>query len=137
MADFRLGRLKFKWRGDWAASTAYVIDDIVKFGANSYVCTTNHTSIQRQNLHYSGRLSNWDLHTEGLKQRRLARWNWANNRCLVCSNDVVKYGNTVYRCTTAHCHLLHFDFIKWALYSEGLNFEDTWSSQLSIRKVTL
>ena len=27
MADFRLGRLKFKWRGDWAASYAYVIDD--------------------------------------------------------------------------------------------------------------
>ena len=44
MADFRLGRLKFKWRGDWAASTAYVIDDIVKYGANSYVCTVNHTS---------------------------------------------------------------------------------------------
>ena len=32
MADFRLGRLKFKWRGEWSASTAYVIDDIVKFG---------------------------------------------------------------------------------------------------------
>jgi len=31
MADFRLGRLKFKWRGSWTASTAYVIDDIVKF----------------------------------------------------------------------------------------------------------
>jgi len=44
MADFRLGRLKFNWRGDWAPSTAYVIDDIVKFGANTYVVTTNHTS---------------------------------------------------------------------------------------------
>ena len=30
MADFRLGRLKFKWRGAWTASTAYVIDDIIK-----------------------------------------------------------------------------------------------------------
>ena len=29
MADFRLGRLKFKWRGAWTASTAYVIDDII------------------------------------------------------------------------------------------------------------
>ena len=27
MADFKLGRLKFKWKGDWAGSTAYVIDD--------------------------------------------------------------------------------------------------------------
>ena len=30
MADFRLGRLKFNWRGDWTVATAYVIDDIVK-----------------------------------------------------------------------------------------------------------
>ena len=45
MADFRLGRLKFNWRGDWAADTAYVIDDIVKFGANTYVATANHTSV--------------------------------------------------------------------------------------------
>ena len=44
MAEFRLGRLKFNWRGAWAASTAYVIDDIVKYGASSYVCTVNHTS---------------------------------------------------------------------------------------------
>ena len=44
MADFKLGRLKYKRKGDWAGSTAYVIDDIVKFGGNSYVCTTNHTS---------------------------------------------------------------------------------------------
>ena len=35
MADFKLGRLKFKWRGDWAASTGYVIDDIIKYGGNS------------------------------------------------------------------------------------------------------
>ena len=27
MADFVLGRLKFKWRGDWAVSTAYLIDE--------------------------------------------------------------------------------------------------------------
>ena len=44
MADFRIGRLKFKWRGDWSTSTAYLIDDIVKYGGNTYVVTSNHTS---------------------------------------------------------------------------------------------
>ena len=29
MADFNLGRLKFKWRGDWAINTQYLIDDIL------------------------------------------------------------------------------------------------------------
>jgi hypothetical protein len=46
MADFVLGRLKFKWRGDWAASTAYLIDDIVKYGGNTYVvCYKSHITI--------------------------------------------------------------------------------------------
>ena len=53
MADFRLGRLKFNWRGDWVASTAYVIDDIVKFGANSYVCIINHTSVGNETNWYA------------------------------------------------------------------------------------
>ena len=44
MADFKLGRLKFKWRGDWAVSIAYTIDDIAKYGGNVYVCVENHTS---------------------------------------------------------------------------------------------
>ena len=50
MADFKLGRLKFKWRGDWATSTGYVIDDIVKYGGNSYVFISNHTSPNNENI---------------------------------------------------------------------------------------
>ena len=37
MADFKLGRIKFKWRGDWQASTTYSLDDIAKYGGNTYV----------------------------------------------------------------------------------------------------
>ena len=59
MADFRLGRLKFNWRGDWAPSTEYVIDDIVKFGANTYVATTNHTSAASETTWYDTDLSYW------------------------------------------------------------------------------
>ena len=57
MADFRLGRLKFNWRGDWTPSTEYVIDDIVKFGANTYVVTTNHTSTANDRDWYDNDLS--------------------------------------------------------------------------------
>ena len=90
MADFRLGRLKFKWRGDWAASTAYVIDDIVKYGANAYVCTTNHTSISSRDFFLFYRLGNWDLHTEGLRNRG----DYQTTSVWYAINDIVKYGNT-------------------------------------------
>ena len=69
MAEFRLGRLKFNWRNDWTTSTAYVIDDIIKYGANTYVCKTNHTSAGNENLFYSSDFSNCSLHTEGIAHK--------------------------------------------------------------------
>ena len=75
MAEFRIGRLKFNWRGVWTSSTAYVIDDIIKFGANTYVCTENHTSTANEGNFYLGDLGNWSLHTEGLSLKGA----WASN----------------------------------------------------------
>ena len=128
MADFRLGRLKFKWRGSWTASTAYVIDDIVKYGGNTYVCTTNHTS-SAETTFYSGDLSNWDLHVEGVDNKG----NWTASYWYKV-NDVVKYGNTHYRCTVGHTSSSTFDSTKFTVYLEGLNFEDTWSSGTEYQK---
>ena len=128
MADFRLGRLKFKWRGSWTASTAYVIDDIVKYGSNTYVCTTNHTS-SAETTFYSTDLSNWDLHVEGVENLG----NWTSSYWYKV-NDVVKYGNTQYRCTVGHTSSSTFDSTKFTVYLEGLNFEDTWSSGTEYQK---
>ena len=128
MADFRLGRLKFKWRGAWAASTAFVIDDIVKYGGNTYVCTTNHTSSGTTSF-YSSDLSNWDLHVEGIENRG----DWSSGSWYRL-NDVVKYGNTQYRTTTAHTSTANFDSTKFEVYLEGLNFEDSWVSGTEYQK---
>ena len=124
MADFRLGRLKFKWQGAWATGTSYVIDDIVKYGANAYVCTTNHTAAANENLFYSSDLSNWSLHTEGLT----SKGDWAASTWYKL-NDVVKYGNNQYRVTTAHTSGASFTAANFVTYVEGLKFESTWVSQ--------
>lgn len=92
MADFRLGRLKFNWRGDWVPNTAYVIDDIVKFGANSYVCTVNHTSVSSELGWYSTDLSKWSIQAEGIRNRG----NFSPNTYYRV-NDIFKFGNTQYR----------------------------------------
>ena len=123
MADFRLGRLKFKWKGDWAGSTAYVIDDIVKFGANSYVCTTNHTSTANVTDWYTNDLSKWGLHLEGVKNVG----DWAPNTFYKL-NDVVKFGNTLYLVTTAHSSSSAFAASNFSEYVGGFQFEDSWSN---------
>ncbi|BCU95225.1 MAG: hypothetical protein CM15mV8_0690 [Caudoviricetes sp.] len=52
MGDFKLGRLKFKWRVI-GQLVQYVIDDIVKYGGNTYVCIQNHTSPNNENIFYT------------------------------------------------------------------------------------
>ena len=128
MADFRLGRLKFKWRGDWTASTAYVIDDIIKYGGNTYVCITNHTSVTSIPDFYNDS-ANWDLHTEG----NVDKGAWTGSTWYKL-NDVVKYGNVVYRTTTAHTSIATFDPTKFSVYLEGLNFEDSWNGATEYQK---
>ena len=66
MADFKLGRIKFKWKGTWTASTAYVKDDIVKFNANSFVCITNHTSSGTTDGWFATDYANWQLYVPGI-----------------------------------------------------------------------
>ena len=85
MADFVLGRLKFKWRGDWAVSTAYLIDDIVKYGGNTYVAVTNHTSAAATADFYTDLNSNsyWQLHTEGL----FFKGDWAGSTFYKLNSD--------------------------------------------------
>jgi hypothetical protein len=39
-----LGKIRPVWKGDWAASTAYERNDMVREGVNSYICVTAHTS---------------------------------------------------------------------------------------------
>ena len=121
MADFRLGRLKFNWRGDWTVATAYVIDDIVKFGANTYVCVSNHTSVSNEAQWYSGDGARWQVHTEGI----FNRGDWAD-ATFYKLNDIVKYGNDQYRVTVAHTSSGTFASANFISYVNGLKFEDSW-----------
>jgi len=130
MADFRLGRLKFKWQGDWTASTAYVIDDIIKYGGNTYVCIKNHTSSNSiPDFYVDLGTNNWDLHTEGNVDK--GAWTASTYYRI---NDVVKYGNVVYRCTTQHSSGASFTPSNFSVYLEGLNFEDTWNGATEYQK---
>src|SRR5210317_1540116 len=126
MADFVLGRLKFKWRGDWGTSTAYLIDDIVKYGGNTYVAVTNHTSAAATANFYTDLNSNsyWQLHTEGL----FFKGDWAGSTFYKL-NDLVKYGAYQYRCILQHTSSSSFAIgSNWQVFSEGLQWEDTYNA---------
>ena len=132
MADFKLGRLKFKWRGDWTTSTGYVIDDIVKYGGNSYVCIANHTSPNNENLFYTTPATyttNWQLHGESLYFKgAYANTTWYK------LNDLVSYGGKQYRCTTAHTSSsLVLNQSNFEQYSDGITFRGDYASSTQYR----
>ena len=127
MAEFRLGRLKFNWKGDWVPSTAYVIDDIVKFGGNTYVCTTNHTSVGSTSGWYATDISKWSLNTDGIRNRG----DFVANTYYTV-NDIFKYGNKQYRVTTGFSTnffttvgAASTNFVE---YISGFNGEGTYNS---------
>lgn len=129
MAEFRLGRLKFNWRGAWAGSTAYVIDDIVRFGANSYVCIGNHTS-QALAANFTSDAAYWQLHTGGFEYSG----DFAISTAYV-PDDIVKEGGNLYICTNQHTSTgvasawYSTDYpLHWQLFQEGLNFRGAFAT---------
>jgi hypothetical protein len=91
MAELVLGRLKFNWKGNWAATTAYIKDDVVKYGPSAWVCIANHTSTNEFNF------SNFQLMAEGVS--------WAgewNDSASYQVNDIVNYGGAIYVCVLDH-----------------------------------
>ena len=129
MAEFRLGRLKFNWRGAWAASTAYVIDDIVRYGANSYVCTGNHTSDSASNG-FPSDSAYWSLHTGGVESAGA----WTPSTAYVV-DDIVQEGGNLYICTSQHTSIgvssswYTSDFPSyWELFHEGVSFKGAFTT---------
>ena len=132
MADFKLGRIKFKWRGDWSVTTGYVIDDIVKYGGNAYVCIKNHTSPANENLFYTdpGTYTEyWTLHQESIYFKgQYANATWYK------LNDLVSYGGKQYRTTTAHtASSAVLNQSNFEQFSDGIIFRGDYASSTQYR----
>jgi len=125
MADFKLGRIKFKWRGDWAVDTAFLIDDVIKYGGNTYVCIQNHTSPNNENIFYTSPgtyTAYWSLQSESLYNKGTY-----GNSTWYKLNDLVKYGQRQYRTTTAHTSSSTvLDTTKFELYMDSVDYKGDW-----------
>ena len=44
MADFKLSRIRYNWKGNWATGFNYTKDDVIKYGSSTFVVTESHTS---------------------------------------------------------------------------------------------
>ena len=122
MAEFKLGRIRFIWKGTWTGTTVYYKDDIVKHGGNTFVCTAGHTSTSDFDTDFA---TYWDQLTDG--QEWKGDWTDATAYKI---NDIVKYGGYLYVANEAHTSdtLLENDQAKWDLYAEGFDWKNDWTT---------
>jgi hypothetical protein len=119
------------WKQNWAISTRYKVNDIIKYGGTLYVCNTGHTSNATAANGLEADQSKWDYLNKGFDY--LGEW---TNVTRYKVNDIVLYGATLYICTTHHTSVatnpdsqlgtLQADIANWEKFVPGLEFENTW-----------
>ena len=125
MAEFKLGRIRFIWKGTWTTSTTYYKDDIVRNGGNTYICIKGHSALA---LFSTNQSTYWNKISDGTEWKS----NWTLNT-LYKINDIVKYGSLLYVANTEHLSAgsavdgLELDQSKWDLYAEGFDYKADWT----------
>ena len=57
----------YSGKGDWATSTRYRVNDVVKYGGQIYVANTGHTSAATAALGLEDDQANWDYLHKGVE----------------------------------------------------------------------
>ena len=123
MADFILGRLKFHFKGDWVTGTAYIKDDVVRYGGNSFVAMANHTGSSAFETDLTA--TKWKKMVAG--QEWKGAWAGSTNYKV---DDVVQWGGSTFVCNTAHASQtdLYDDTSKWTSFVPGFKWTGTYAS---------
>ncbi len=121
MAEFKLGRIRFIWKDAWTSSTAYLKDDVIRYGGRTYVCITGHTS----GSNFYSDLTNWNIFSDGTQWK--SDWSSATFYKI---NDIVRYGGIIYICNTGHTaqSTLEADQSKWDQFATSIDWKDNWTA---------
>jgi len=136
MADFKLGRIRFVWKGEWTGPSTYYKDDVVRFGGKTFICLIGHTTSATFNDDLNANEPRWEQMSDGVTWKG----DWAP-QTVYGLNDIVKYGGMLYICSVGHTS--DNDFIgglenelgvdssnpKWDLFCEGFDYLGAWVAE--------
>ena len=125
MADFKIAKIRFTWKGNWASAAAYVKDDIVRYGAKTFVCMVTHTSSVNFYTDLNNATTRWNEMIDGYEWTT----DWAATTFYQV-NDLAKYGGIVYRCTTSHTSgsTLEAAIANWTVHVSTEDWLNTWTA---------
>ena len=128
-AEFKIGRLRYTWKGSWQTATFYNRDAVAAFNGKTYVCLVPHTSgvfdDDYHNVELSGEIRPyWVLMLDGISWKG----EWAPSTAYAPGN-LVHYAGTVYECTVNHTSALTINLSDWSPY---VITDSTWLGDFTI-----
>ena len=113
----------FDYKGTWTASVRYKVNDVIKFGANTWIATVYHTSAAA----FATDSAKWSKFVDGFQYE--ARW---TGPASYQPGDVVSYGGNQYLAKTENSGLRPpTNTDDWDLFSEGIRFIGDWGDDSS------
>jgi hypothetical protein len=135
-----------EWKGDWTTDTRYKLNDIVKYGGNTYLCNLGHTSAPTLAMGLEGLdrlvsgqtadIDKWDQFSEAFDWK--GDWTPGTRYKI---NDVVSFGGTSYVCNEGHPAAATFalgleeDQSKWDYFNQGIEYLGLWDADEQHYKV--
>tara|TARA_R110000851_G_scaffold78117_2_gene172322 strand:+ start:6145 stop:11028 length:4884 start_codon:yes stop_codon:yes gene_type:complete len=140
MAEFRIDRIRYNWKGPWVASTAYIKDDIVSYGGKTFVSLISHTASADFNndldfLVAGESTPKWEQVADGKDWKG----NWLPSTFYKV-NDLIKYRGILYSCIDSHSSSasvalgLEADQNKWTPFAKGYNWLNLWAAFTEYKK---
>ncbi len=107
----------FIYLGVWSGSSVrYRVNDIVKYGANTWICVTQHTSSATFDI------TKWETFVEGLEFED----SW-NSSSIYQVGDIVTYGGYSYVALQNHSNQNPSTATAyWEVYTTGFSFQGDW-----------
>ena len=131
MAEFKIGRLRYTWKGQWAVGTFYNRDAVVQHEGKSYVCLVAHTSADFDNelafVTPSGASTPyWVKMLDGTSWRG----QYTPGTFYTVGNLVID-GGTVFQCTVSHTASAVLNPVNWTIGVTATNYQGPWSISTS------
>jgi len=127
MAEFKIDRLRFRWRNSWTTGVAYSKDDIIRYGAKVFVCVIAHTADANFYNDLNAATPRWSQMMDG--QTWTGDWKTST---FYKVGDIVKLGSFVWKCLESHTSNALYsegftgDESKWTVFAAGENWTNTW-----------
>ena len=131
MAEFKLGRIRFVWQGNWSTGNNYVVDDVISRGGKSFICVLNHESDEWATDSIAIPRK-WDLVADGQEWKN----DWTPSTYYNLG-DIVKYGGMIYICKQIHTSAtyaspnflgLEQNLASWDLFAESFDWKGAWAT---------